>query len=406
MKKLNAGITAPKGYRAAGVFCGIKKKKLDLAMLTSDIPAQAAGAFTRNVVCAAPVHWDRRIIALGSPVSAVVINSGNANACTGKQGMEDTEAMAKLTGTLLGTPMDAVLICSTGVIGVPLPMEQVSSGITAASAELGRGSAKDDDAAQSILTTDTFIKQECVEIDIEGTPVRIAGIAKGSGMIHPNMATMLSFILTDAAVEEGLLQELLGSSIQDSYNMISIDGDTSTNDTVLALANGAAGNPVITRNSKHLETFTEAFDAVNASLARQIVLDGEGATKFIEARVSGAPSKEDARKLVKSVITSNLVKTAFFGEDANWGRILCAMGYSGAFFTPETTRLEISSAGGSLLLLDEGTPAGFDEAQALKVLKEREITITITLSDGSDSAAAWGCDLSYEYVKINGEYRT
>ncbi len=406
MKQIEGGITAPKGYRASGVWCGIKKKSLDMTVLFSDVPAQAAGAFTRNIVRAAPVEWDSRIITSGKPVRAVVVNSGNANACTGAQGMKDTSAMAEMLAAEAGITADEVLVCSTGVIGVPMPMQKTAQGIKDAFRALGTSPDDASRAAQAILTTDTFVKEYAVEIDIKGTSVRIAGIAKGSGMIHPNMATMLSFILTDAGLEEGLLQKLLGASIEDSYHMISVDGDTSTNDTVLALANGCSGAPVITEGSPELRTFKEAFDAVNSYLARQIVLDGEGATKCIEVSVTGACSKEDARAAAKSVITSNLVKTALFGEDANWGRILCAMGYSGASFDPSKAKLQIESSAGSLLLLEQGSPVAFDEDEAKRVLKERDICIKVTLQDGSSEAAAWGCDLSYEYVRINGEYRS
>lgn len=406
MKHISGGITAPKGYKASGVFCGIKKKKLDLTMLYSEAPAQAAGAFTQNIVCAAPVQWDRRIAASGKPVRAVVINSGNANACTGRQGIEDTEKMAEETALAAGISAEEVFVCSTGVIGVPLPMEKVISGIREAAGELDTTPQAASRAAEAILTTDTFPKEIAVEIEVEGIPVRIAGIAKGSGMIHPDMATLLSFILTDADVEEGLLQRLLGQTIEDTYNMISVDGDTSTNDTVLAMANGCSFAPVICEGSSGYDAFREAFDYVNGYLARQIVIDGEGATKFIEAVVTGAPSKEDARKIAKSVITSNLVKTALFGEDANWGRILCAMGYSGGKFTPEKAELHIESSRGSLLLLQGGSPVPFDEDTASEVLKERDIIIRIMLSDGDAEAVSWGCDLSYDYVKINGEYRS
>lgn len=409
MKILDEGLNAPKGYISSGIFAGLKKKNRDMALIVSRQPASAAGAFTQNIVRAAPVEWDVEIIKSEKPVQAILINSGNANACTGKQGEVDTHAMAQRTAETLGyghIGKDKVLVCSTGVIGVPLPMKEVHNGILEAVSHLGSSREHARQAAEAILTTDTFTKEIAVEIEIGGKPVRIAGIAKGSGMIHPNMATMLSFIITDACIHAPLLQKLLGESIQDSYNMISVDGDTSTNDTALALANGASDAPQIEEGSEDFNTFRKAFDYVNAYLAKQIVLDGEGASKFIEAWVQGAASKEDARLIVKSVITSNLVKTAFFGEDANWGRILCAMGYSGAQFDPKKTNLDISSASGSIRLLEAGTPVAFDESRAAEVLAEKALNISIELQDGDASATAWGCDLSYEYVKINGEYRT
>lgn len=400
-------FTLPQGYRAAGIYAGIKKKRKDIALLVSELPASAAGVFTTNVVCAAPVQWDRKVISSGSSVRAIVVNSGNANACTGVQGYEDTVTMAAAAAKAIGSAKpEEVLVCSTGVIGVPLPMETVLKGITLASEALGTDAEAASNAAQAILTTDTRNKEITVTIEADGRPVRISGFAKGSGMIHPNMATLLSFIVTDAAVPADLLQGLLGSSVQESYNMISVDGDTSTNDTVLVLANGAAGTPALTTGSSWYEAFKRAFDEVHAYLAKEIVRDGEGAGKFIEVTITGAPDTESARILAKSVITSNLVKTAFFGEDANWGRILCAMGYSGAAFDPTTVRLTISSPAGSILMLEAGTPVPFDEAQALAILEERELFVEAVLTDGTGKAKAWGCDLSYEYVRINGEYRS
>ncbi len=409
MKQLDGGITAPAGFTAAGVFCGIKKRKKDLALLVSDRPAAAAGAFTRNIVQAAPVKWDQNIIEAGDPVLAVVINSGNANACTGPQGTADAESMAAETAEALQLGRDQanrILVCSTGVIGVPMPMDRVREGIRSAAAHLGTGRSCAEAAARAILTTDTFTKECAVEVELSGVPVRIAGIAKGSGMIHPNMATMLSFVLTDAAVDRQLLQELLHESVEESYNMVSVDGDTSTNDTVLVLANGASSAPKLARNTEDYRIFSEAFRFVNAALAKAVVRDGEGATKFIEVAVSGAATTEDARKLAKSVVTSSLVKAAFFGEDANWGRILCAMGYSGGYFDPDTADLYVSSPGGTVLLLQAGAPVPFSEDDALQVLKEHDIIVKVQLRDGSSSARSWGCDLSHEYVTINGSYRT
>jgi glutamate N-acetyltransferase/amino-acid N-acetyltransferase len=414
MKILKEGITAPKGFRAAGLHCGVKKAKKDLALIVSDVPAESAGAFTQNKVQAAPVIWDRKITEGKSPVQAILINSGNANACTGAQGMEDCQRMAVLTAEGLSTlssygriSPSSVYVCSTGVIGVPLPMKKIAYGIEKICPTLSSSQEAASAAAAAILTTDTFSKEVAVEIIIEGKPVRIAGIAKGSGMIHPDMATMLSFIVTDANISSARLQDLLGSSVEESYNMISVDGDTSTNDTVLVLANGASGTPEIKPGTEQDHRFKEAFDYVHTYLAKQIVKDGEGAGKFLEARVTGAKTHEDAKKAAKAVITSSLVKTAFFGEDANWGRILCAIGYSGADIDPEVINLSLTSSAGTIQLLDRGTPIVFDEQQALNILKEPEIVINVQLnSEGTSEATAWGCDLSYEYVKINGEYRT
>lgn len=413
MKIIPGGITAPRGYTAAGLHTGIKKKRRDMTAVISRQPATAAGAFTQNVVQAAPVLWDRQIIEDGKPVRAVIINSGNANACTGEQGMEDCRTMALTAAQALSgeeapqVSEQEILVCSTGVIGVPLPMDVIIPGIQQTIEAADASEASADAAAQGILTTDTFSKEIAIELEIEGRPVRIAGIAKGSGMIHPNMATMISCIVTDAAVSHQMLQSMTGSSITESYNMISVDGDTSTNDTVLALANGASGIAELQAGSAEAALFQEAFTYVHTFLAKQIVKDGEGAGKFLEVKVDHASSTEDARLIAKSVITSNLVKTAFFGEDANWGRILCAAGYSGADFDPMGVSLKLSAGGKELLLLDRGTPESFSEELAAVLLKEKEITVLLDMGCRGDGiATAWGCDLSYEYVRINGEYRT
>lgn len=417
IKRIEGGITAPKGYWAAGIHSGIKKAKKDLALIVSQTPAAVAGAYTQNIVKAAPVIWDKAITDRGEPVRAFLINSGNANACTGSQGLSDCRTMASRTAAELNSQMfktaeqkvteQEVCVCSTGVIGVPLPMSTITSGITRIVPALRQDAIGAGAVSQAILTTDTFTKEIALEVRIGNKPVRIAGIAKGSGMIHPDMATMLSFIVTDAKISGQLLQRLVGSSIESSYNMISVDGDTSTNDTVLVMANGASGAEEILEGSAGFKSFTKAFEEVHTYLAKQIVKDGEGAGKFLEVKVTGAESTEDARRVAKSVITSNLVKTAFFGEDANWGRILCAAGYSKAHFDPMRVCLSIESAGGSITLLKEGTPVSFDEELALKILGEKEIDILLELNtQGTCSATAWGCDLSYEYVRINGEYRS
>ncbi len=410
MKIIDGGITAPKGFLANGIAAGIKKRKKDIAILVSEIPAQAAGAFTTNKVKAAPVIWDKQLIASGKTMSAIVINSGNANACTGEKGFSDTRDTASYAAELLSargidTSAEQVLVCSTGVIGVPLPMDTVKEGIKTCVSGLSKELEAAKSAADAICTTDTFRKEIAVEIEIDGKPIRIAGMAKGSGMIHPNMATMLSFITTDAELPASILQKLLGTTIIDTYNMISVDGDTSTNDTVLVLANGCSGVN-IQKGTLQWEEFCKAFTYVHTFLAKAIVRDGEGAGKFIEVIVNGAKSIEDARILARSVVASSLVKAAFFGADANWGRILCAMGYSGADFNPAGTELSFSSSQGSIIVVKNGEPVAFNEDFAKKILLEKEVTVTAKLNDGESSAKAWGCDLSYEYVRINGDYRS
>lgn len=405
MKQIDGGITAAAGFKAGSGAAGIKKTKLDMAIVVSEVPAQVAGAFTTNVVKAAPVLWDQQIVQAGNPVSAIVVNSGNANACTGKQGEMDTQETASQVADKLQVDEKAVLVCSTGVIGVPLPMEKVSRGIEACIKGLDTSKKAASDAALAICTTDTFSKEIAIELELGGFPVRIGGMAKGSGMIHPDMATMLSFITTDAQIDRAYLQELLGSTVVDSYNMISVDGDTSTNDTVLVLANGASGvriNP----GTAYAAEFARAFTYVHTELAKQIVKDGEGAGKFIELTVSGAPSKEDARLMARSAISSSLVKAAFFGSDANWGRILCAMGYSGASFEPSRVSITYASEAGVIALLRDGVPIAFDEDLAKKILTEPVILVAARVGDGPGEATAWGCDLTYEYVKINGDYRS
>jgi len=406
MKQIDGGITAPQGFSASGIAAGIKKKKKDLALLVSSCPAVVAGAFTTNVVKAAPVVWDQKIVASGKPVRAILVNSGNANACTGSQGYLDTQAMASVSAQAIGCASQEVLVCSTGVIGLPLPMQKVEAGIAQCACSLASSPQAAEDAAQAICTTDTFSKVVAVELEIDGKPVRIAGMAKGSGMIHPNMATMLSFITTDAAIEASLLQSLLGSTIIDSYNMISVDGDTSTNDTVLVLANGCSGSPVIKSGTPQEKLFAEAFLFVHTALAKLIVKDGEGAGKFIEVRVQGAASTQDARTMARSVVSSSLVKAAFFGADANWGRILCAMGYSGASFNPQGVSIRYESANGAVHVVDKGVPIAFDEVLAKQVLQAASISVFADLAEGTGSATAWGCDLTYDYVKINGDYRS
>ena len=406
IKKLSGSITSPKGYRATGSHIGIKERKKDLALIFSEVPAKAVGVFTTNVVKASSILWDQNLIQNPNGVQAIVINSGNANACTGEVGTRHTELMASELASCLGIDKDQVLVASTGIIGVPLPIDTIVAGINNTYEKLGNTISDANLAAQAIMTTDTYPKQISVEFSIDDKKVRIGGMAKGSGMIHPNMATMLSFITTDINISRELLNKALKRSVDDSYNMISVDGDTSTNDLVLLLANGCGGNTEIKEENEDYYLFKKALHLVNLFLAQEIVKDGEGAKKFIEVKVSGAASKKDARLLSKSVITSNLVKTAFFGEDANWGRILAAMGYSGANFNPTAVSINFHNGSRSIMLMQEGTPLQFDEELALKILKENEITVELLLKEGTGEATAWGCDLSYEYVRINGDYRS
>lgn len=392
----------PVGYSYAGIHAGLKKRKKDMALIVSDRMATSAAAFTTNVVKAAPVIYDMGILK-GGKAQAILVNSGNANACTGTRGLEDAGHSAALIAHELGIPEDAVFVSSTGVIGVPLDMEKIEGGIKALSTSLGDDPIP---AAEAILTTDTKTKLASVEVEIDGKSVTISGMAKGSGMIHPNMATMLCFIITDAEIGHEALQKLLGKGISDSFNMISVDGDTSTNDSVIVLANGASGCGEIEEGSTAYAAFAAAFDQVLGELARQIVKDGEGASRFIEMRVTGAASKADARTLARAVISSSLVKAAFFGADANWGRILCAMGYSGASFNPDLVDLDFISAKGKIRVLEGGVPLPFDEEEAKAILLEKEVGVLADCHQGVEEAVAWGCDLTYDYVKINGDYRS
>ena len=406
MKIINGGITSPKGFKAAGFHAGIRKKKNDMALIYSEVPAKAVGVFTKNTVKAAPVLLDQEILSKGGNIQAIVVNSGNANACTGELGKEHAKKMADVTAECLGLNEGEVLVSSTGVIGVPLPIDIIESAIKENYNKLGNSKSDSDLAAEAIMTTDTFPKKIAIEVEIDGKKISIAGIAKGSGMIHPNMGTMLGYITTDANISRELLDKALKVSTLDSYNMISVDGDTSTNDTVIVIANGMAENTEINTENEDYEKFKEALHFVNTNLSKQIVKDGEGAGKFLAVKVEGAKTKEDARALTKSVINSSLVKTAFFGEDANWGRIVCAMGYTGIEFDLNKTSINFISDGNRVDLMENGVPINFSEEDAKKVLKAAEIEVNITLGEGYETATAWGCDLSYDYVKINADYRT
>lgn len=402
MNVMEGNIASPAGFKAAGIHAGLKKSRKDMAMIVSECPAVSAAAFTTNRVKAAPVLYDMKILEKGC-ARAVVVNSGNANACTGDQGYKDCEETASYAASALGIDSDEVFVSSTGVIGQMLDMTKIKKGIDSLVSALGKDGEA---AAEAILTTDTVKKEVCVSVNLGGKEVKIAGMAKGSGMIHPNMATMLCFITSDAAISHDVLQELLGTTVEDTFNMISVDGDTSTNDTVIVLANGMAGNEMIEKGSDDYIAFRQAFDYVLRELAKKIVKDGEGADRFIEMTVEGASCRNDARVLARSVVSSSLVKAAFFGSDANWGRILCAMGYSGAAFSPEKVDLYYSSAAGSIQVLHSGSPLAFDEAEAKKILLEKEIYVRAVLHDGCACASAWGCDLTYDYVRINGDYRS
>jgi len=388
---------SPRGFRASGIHCGVKREKPDLALLVSDVPASAAGVFTTNKVQAAPVRYTRRAVAAGR-AQAIVVNSGNANACTGATGLADAAEMAVLTGAALGVDVELVLVASTGVIGVPLPMEAIRRGIPRAAQELSADGAA---AAEAIRTTDNFPKTAAVALEIGGVEVTIGGMAKGAGMIHPNLATTLCFLTTDAALPPAVLRGALKRAVADSFNSITVDGDTSTNDTVLALANGRAGGDPIT-NGKALARFTAGLGLVASELAKMVVQDGEGATKFVEVRVEGAVSDAEAHQAAMTVANSLLVKTALHGGEPNWGRILAALGRSGVEMSEDTTDVffgKLAVVRGGL-----GVPGVWDAAAA--ALEEKEITIGIRLGIGAGAARVWTSDLSEEYVRINGSYTT
>ncbi len=407
MNYIEGGVTAAKGFRAAGIAAGLKKGgKKDMAMLYSTVPCRMAGTFTSNIVKAAPVKWDYHIARELGVGQACVMNSGIANAATGKEGMEKCEQTAKYAAEALGIDPMLVLTASTGVIGAQLPMDTMKSGIATLvpllSDTLGAGTQ----AAEAIMTTDTKRKEVAVSFELNGKTVTVGGMSKGAGMIHPQMCTMLAFITTDAAISQELLQKALSGDVQDTYNMISVDGDTSTNDTCLLFANGLAGNDEITEEGPEFEAFKAALAAVNTRLARSMAADGEGATALFEVKVVGAETKEQAVILSKSIVTSSLVKTAIAGHDANWGRILCAMGYSGAEFDPEKVDLYFESAAGKLKIIENGVSTGYSEEEATKILSEKEITAIADVKMGSAAATAWGCDLTHEYITINADYRS
>lgn len=400
IKRIDGGVCAPNGFIAAGVHAGIKKKKKDLTLIVSEVPAFSAGVFTTNTTKAACVTLDQQQLTKSKFASAIVVNSGNANACTGKRGMNDAVASIKSTARALEIPTSHVLVSSTGIIGQFLPMKEMNAGIVAASTYLRK--TGNIDAAEGICTTDTFIKEYAVELTIGNVPVRIGGIAKGSGMIAPNMATMLAFVTTDANIPHTLLNKALQRATDMSFNRITVDGDTSTNDMVLVLANRKAGNSLLKEHTSSYALFYQAFEHVLVVLSKMIVKDGEGATKFIEVTVNGAPSKKEAEEAGRTVCNSLLVKTAIHGEDANWGRILAAVGRSGIRFNPDATEIFFDN----LRILGRNYNISFSEEKAKKILRRKEITITIDLHGGSHSATLWTCDLSKGYVDINASYRS
>ena len=407
MKIIEGGVTAAKGFEAAAVAAGIKyQNRTDMALVYSTVPCKAAGTFTSNVVKAAPVVWDKQVVEESPYVQAVVVNSGIANACTGQQGLDCCKAEAEKAAQVLQIPASAVLVASTGVIGMQIPVDRITAGIELLAAAKAPGAEAGFSAAKAIMTTDTVPKQVAVTVEIGGKEVTIGGMCKGSGMIHPNMCTMLGFVTTDVNISKELLTKAVKASVADSFNMISVDGDTSTNDTLLVMANGLAGNEEITEEGADFETFCQALNEINITLAKKMAGDGEGATALLETKVVNASTKEDAKILAKSVICSSLTKAAIFGHDANWGRILCALGYSGAKFDPENVDLYFQSKSGSLHIFGNGTACDYSEEEATKILSDPEVTILVDMHMGEATATAWGCDLSFDYVKINADYRS
>ncbi|HEX3015525.1 MAG TPA: bifunctional glutamate N-acetyltransferase/amino-acid acetyltransferase ArgJ [Desulfobacteria bacterium] len=400
MQLITGGVCAAKGFKAGAAKARIKQDdKYDIAVIVSQAASVAAGVFTTNKVQAAPVTFSKQVVAAGT-AQAIVVNSGNANACTGEQGIDDCQAMAGQTARALAVQANQVIVASTGVIGVPLPIDKILPGISQATADAsGDGDKR---AAQAIMTTDTYAKEVAVEFVLGGKRVRLGGIAKGSGMIHPNMATMLGFITTDANISRDLLQQAVSETAADSFNMITVDGDTSTNDMLIVLANGLAGNRQIATAEEDFNIFKQALNQVCRELARLIARDGEGATKFLEITVEGAQTAKDARLAAKAICGSNLVKAAFYGEDANWGRIICALGYSQAEFDPSLVDIYL----GSLKVAENGAGLAFSEEEAKQILSNKDVKVKVALHQGNFQATAWGCDLSHEYVTINGSYRS
>ena len=403
MEFIEGGICAAKGFTAGGIHCGIRKNKTkrDLALIFSEKKASAAAVYTTNLVKGAPLAVTKMHLMNGT-AQAVICNSGNANTCNA-DGIEVAQKMSELTSNVLGIDDDDVVVASTGVIGQPLDITPIANSINDLKASLGNNSKE---AAEGIMTTDTVLKEVAVSFDIDGVPCKIGGIAKGSGMIHPNMATMLVFITCDVAIAPDMLQKALSSDIQNTFNMVSVDGDTSTNDMVVVLSNGMAGNKEITEEGEAFDTFMKALNTVTVYLCRMIAGDGEGATKLLECKVTGAKDEKTAKTVAKSVICSSLTKAAMFGADANWGRVLCAIGYSGAEVDVNKVDVSFTSAKGTIPVCKNGAGIDFSEEIAKEILLEKEIIINVGLNSGDYTSTAWGCDLTYEYVRINGDYRT
>ena len=405
--EIKGGVTAAKGFEAAAAAAAIKYQgRTDMALVYSEKPCHAAGTFTTNLVKAAPVKWDQKIVKESPYAQAVIVNSGIANACTGEEGMGYCKETAEEAAKVLGVPENAVLVASTGVIGMQLPMDRLKKGISLLKEAKGSALEHGTAASKAIMTTDTVNKEIAVQVELGRKTVTVGGMCKGSGMIHPNMCTMLAFVTTDANISKEMLQKCVSADVKDTFNMISVDGDTSTNDTLLVLANGMAENPEITEENEDYKAFAKALNTVNTWLAKKMAGDGEGATALFEVKIVGAESKEQAVILSKSVVTSSLVKAAIYGHDANWGRILCAMGYSGAQFDPEKVDLFFESAAGKIQIIENGVAVNYSEEEATKILSEPEVTAIADVKMGDATATAWGCDLTYDYVKINADYRS
>ena len=408
MKTITGGVTAATGFEAAGIEAGVKyPNRKDLALVYSKIPCVSAGVFTSNVVKAAPVTWDRELVRGGTkPIHAVVINTGIANACTGREGYEICRQTADKIAEVLGVEADSVLVASTGVIGMQIPLDKIVNNLDKLAAAKSHSPEAGTNAAKAIMTTDTLHKETAVTFTIGGKTVTLGGMAKGSGMIHPNMCTMLCFLTTDLAIEKTILQKALSEVVVDTFNMISVDGDTSTNDSLVVLANGLAENPVIDKEGEDYETFKAALTRVCTTLAKKMAGDGEGATALFETQVIHADTKDNARKLAKSVICSSLTKAMIYGHDANVGRIMCALGYSGVSFDPEQVELFCSDGDKEICIARNGMLTDYDEAEATRILSAPEVKVTVDMKMGEEAATAWGCDLTYEYVKINADYRS
>lgn len=407
MQEIQGGVTAAQGFLAAAQEAGIKySNRKDMAMVYSKVPCRVAGTFTTNVVKAACVLWDKQIVEQSEYGQAVVINSGIANACTGKQGMDYCRQTAEAMAEVLQIPESACLVASTGVIGMQLPIDKITAGVRALGGQLSDAKEAGTEAARAIMTTDTRHKEVAVTFKAGGKEVTLGGMCKGSGMIHPNMCTMLAFVTTDLAISKELLQEAVRENVQDTFNMVSVDGDTSTNDTFLVLANGLAENPEITEKNEDYQAFVKALLYVNTRLAKMMAQDGEGATALVEAHVYHAASKEEARRLAKSVICSSLTKAAIFGHDANWGRILCALGYAGVEFDPERIELFFAAGEKKIQIFKDGRGTDYSEKEASEILAKPEVQILVDMKMGDRQARAWGCDLTYDYVKINADYRS